>query len=448
MAEVRPFEGIRYRLASPEDAGAVIAPPYDVISASDEKALYERHPHNVIRLELPREEPGDGPAENRYTRAASRFKEWLQAGILARDEQPCLYVYGQRYRLDGRMQERLGVMGALRIEPYESGVVLPHEQTFPKHKEDRYRLLTAAGAQFSPIFGLYAAPKAFGVRQGLDRWAMGEPNAVAVDGEGVEHRLWAVPDPEFARWVAEVFAGRQVYIADGHHRYETALRYRNERRAAASAAWSGEQLLLPESGAPVQLELAAADPGGPSDYVMTFLVEMDDPGLVLLPTHRLVRAALPPAAELRDRLSRHFRIEDVPPGEVDKLDHHQIGVVLRTGERWRMTLADEGVMDRLDREHSPAWRDLDVALLHRLVLDEILSASRGSDVDRHGEIAYTRDPGEARAVAAEGEFSAAFLLPHPRVEELKLVAGAGDKMPEKSTYFWPKAVTGLVIYGE
>lgn len=458
MAEVRPFEGIRYRLASPEDAGAVIAPPYDVVSPSDERALHERHPNNVIRLELPREEPGDGTDSNRYTRAAVRFREWLRTGVLARDG-PCLYVYGQRYQVspaaqaagpntgtpeqpNAGTQERLGVLGALRVEPYESGVVLPHEQTFPKHKEDRYRLLTAAGAQFSPIFGLYDAPKAFGVREALDRWADRQPDAVAVDGEGVEHRLWAVPDPEFARWVGEVFAGRQVYIADGHHRYETALRYRNERRAAAAAGWAGEQLVLPESGAPVQLELAAADPGGPSEYVMTFLVEMNDPGLVLLPTHRLVRAPLPPAAELRDRLSQHFRIDDVPLDDVDRLDHHQIGVVLRTGESWRMTLASAGVMDRLDREHSPAWRELDVALLHRLVLCEILG------VDRPEDIAYTRDAAEARAVAASGEFSAAFLLPPPSVDELKRVAGAGDRMPEKSTYFWPKAVTGLVIYGE
>lgn len=418
MAEVRAFRGVRYRLDRPEEADAVIAPPYDVISPADQQALHARDPRNVIHLELPRDRPGDGAEENRYTRAARLYREWLAAGTLQRDEAPCLYVYGQRYDTPGGPQERLGLLAALKAEPYESGVVLPHEQTFPKHKEDRYRLLTAARAQFSPIFGLYSAPGA-GVRSALDRCAAAPPAAIARDREGVEHRLWPVADPEFARWAAEVFAGKQVFIADGHHRYETALRVRGER--------------------------GTREPGAPPshwDFVMTFLVEMDDPGLVLLPTHRLVRGGLPAPDVLRQRLAPFFRIEPVPVEEGDRLEHHQIGVVLPDGQAWRLTLTDTGALDRLDREHSPAWRDLDVVLLHRLLLAE------GLGIRDTEQIVYTRDPEEARSRAVSGEFAAAFMLPHPRVEELKLVAGAGDRMPEKSTYFWPKAVTGLVIYGE
>lgn len=416
MAEVRAFSGVRYRLDRPDEAAAVIAPPYDVVSPADAAALRERNPHNVIRLELPEAAETDTAAENRYTRAATLFQEWLKSGVFTRDEQPCLYVYGQRYTVDGRTQERLGLMGALKVEPYEAGVVLPHEQTFPKHKEDRYRLLTTAKAQFSPIFGLYSAPGQ-GVRAELDRWTSGEPAAVAVDREGVEHRLWAVSDPGFARWIGELFQGRQVFIADGHHRYETALRYRNERREADPEA------------APA-----------PYDYVMTFLVEMDDPGLVLLPTHRLVRGLdqAPDPAQFEE----HFSVEPVNLAEVDQLRHHQIGLVVADGEAYRFTLRDRNALDRLDTEHSAAWRDLDVALLHRLVFGEILPLGESA------EIVYTRDPAEARSRVLSGEFQASFLLPHPRVEELKLVAGAGDKMPEKSTYFWPKAVTGLVIYSQ
>jgi uncharacterized protein (DUF1015 family) len=306
-------------------------------------------------------------------------------------------------------------MGALKVEPYEAGVVLPHEQTFPKHKEDRFRLLSTAEAQFSPIFGLYSAPECE-VRAGLARVAAGPPAAVAVDHEGVEHRLWPVSDPEFLQWAAGVFEGRQVFIADGHHRYETALRYRDHRLAGAAS--------------------------GAFDYVMTFLVEMDDPGLVLLPTHRLVRSGVPEATELRRLLERYFRIESTSLDEADALEHHQIGVVLPGGEAWRLTLADERALARLDNEHSDAWRDLDVVLLHRLVFQELLR------LDEHEQIVYTRDPKEARTGVTDGEFAASFLLPYPRVEELKQVAGAGDKMPEKSTYFWPKAVSGLVIYPE
>jgi uncharacterized protein (DUF1015 family) len=415
MAVVRGFRGVRYRLERPEEAALVTAPPYDVISPEQQEELHRRDPRNVIRLELPRDRPADGEAASRYRRAAALYREWVETGVLARDPQPCLYLYGQRYEAEGRTQERLGLLAALRVEPYEAGVVLPHEQTFPKHKEDRYRLLTAAQAQFSPIFGLYSAPEA-GVRAELDRFTGSPPAAVSTDADGVEHRLWPIADSGFAAWAAGVFEGRQVFIADGHHRYETALRYAAERRA----------------GAPAGSE--------PYDYVMTFLVEMEDPGLVLLPTHRLVRTALPAEEELRARLEPFFCVEGVPSSAAEDLEHHQIGAVLPGGRALRLTLREGAIMDRVDTEHSPAWRDLDVAVLHRLVLEEALGI-RGRE-----EIVYTRDPAEARQRAASGEFGAAFLLPRPRVEELKAVAGAGDRMPEKSTYFWPKAISGLVIY--
>jgi uncharacterized protein (DUF1015 family) len=406
MAEIRPFHGVRYRLAQPAEAGNVICPPYDVISPAGAEALRARDPHNVVRLELP-----EGMGDDRYATGARLFQEWLAAGVLAPDSQPCLYLYGQRYTTEDGPRERLGVLAALKVEPFESGVVLPHEQTFPKHKEDRFRLLTAARAQFSPIFGLYAAPEA-GVRAVLDRCAAAPPAAVATDPEGVEHRLWPVSDPAVIAHLAGVLAERPVFIADGHHRYETALRYRGEHADEHAAA-----------------------------CVMTFLVEMNDPGLVLFPTHRLVKPPLPPAAELRARFEPYFRLEDVSLAEADALDHHQLGVVLPDGSAWRLTLRDPHALDALDTDHSPAWRDLDVAILHRLVLAELLGIT-----DAHEDIVYTRDPRESRDRVLSGEFSGSFLLPAPQVEELKAVAGAGDRMPEKSTYFWPKAMTGLVIY--
>lgn len=419
MAEVHPFRGIRYRLERPDDAGQVVAPPYDVINPTQREELEARDPRNIVRLELPRDEPGDQSGTTRYAAAATRFRHWLETGVLARDNDACLYVYGQRYQrdADGPVQERLGLLGALKVEPYEAGVVLPHEQTFPKHKEDRFRLLCAAEAQFSPIFGLYSATGQ-PVRATIETQVQREPDATAVDPEGVEHRLWAVSDAEFAGWVAELFAGKQVFIADGHHRYETALRYRDARRAAGAA---------PEQAA--------------FDYVMTFLVEMDDPGLVLLPTHRLVRKGIPEPAELRSKLEPHFHIEEIRVAQADELQHHQIGVVLPGGTTWRLTLRDPGALARLDQEHSDAWRDLDVVVLHRLLFAEVLHLDES-------EIVYTRDPQEARDGAVSGEFAASFVLPFPQVEELKLVAGAGDKMPQKSTYFWPKAISGLVIYEE
>lgn len=422
MAEVKGFAGIRYRLDRPEAAEAVIAPPYDVVSPADREGLLQRSPHNVIRLELPEDRAGDDDRENRYTRAAALYREWLASGVLQQEGAPCLYVYGQRYEVSGREQERLGLLAALKIEPYEAGVVLPHEQTFPKHKEDRFRLLSTAEAQFSPIFGLYSAPEAE-VRERLVQVTEGEPAAAARDADGVLHRLWPVSDPEFAEWIAGVFAGQQVFIADGHHRYETSLRYRDHRRSQAPDA-----------------------PLSAFDYVMTFLVEMDDPGLVLLPTHRMVRRGLPAAGELRSRLEEVFTLEEVSLEEADQLAHHQVGLILpetgQAGRAWRLTLKDPALLEQVGEGQSAAWRDLDVVLLHHLVFGRLMG------LDEEDNIVYTRDPAEARSGAVSGQFSASFLLPYPRVEELKLVAGAGDKMPHKSTYFWPKAVTGLVIYPE
>lgn len=418
MAEVQPFRGIRYRLERPEDAAAVVAPPYDVISPADQVALEEKDPRNIVRLELSRDQAGDDDSRNRYTRAAELFRSWLDEGALIREDAPALYVYGQRYQVGDTQQERLGLMAGLKIEPYEAGVVLPHEQTFPKHKEDRFRLLSTARAQFSPIFGLYAAPEA-SVRQHLEAESSGTPAATAVDHEGVEHRIWPVTDPEFANWASATFAGKQVFIADGHHRYETSMRYQAYRRGQEPDA-----------------------PASAFDYVMTFLVEMDDPGLVLLPTHRLVPGGLPTPEEIRSRLEPYFRFEDTTLADVDQLEHQQIGIVLPDGRAWKLTLTDTEAVNRLDQAHSAAWRDLDVVLLHRLVLEKALG------LDEHAEIVYTRDPAEARDRVTSGEFQASFLLPSPRVEELKDVAGAGDKMPHKSTYFWPKAISGLVIYEE
>jgi uncharacterized protein (DUF1015 family) len=420
MAEVRGFQGVRYRLVRPDEATAVTAPPYDVISAAEQAALHERDSHNVIRLELPLDLPGDNEQENRYSRAAGTYRDWLGTGVLQRDPQPTVYVYGQRYVLPGgggRLQERLGLMAALKVEPFETGTVRPHEQTFPKHKEDRVRLLSAAHAQFSPIFALYSAPGS-GIRTRLEEWSAAEPAALAVDREGVEHRLWPVIDPDFLAWVGELFAGKEVFIADGHHRYETALRYMTECHAqnpAAGEAWY--------------------------DFIMTFLVEMDDPGLVLFPTHRLVAGTLS-QEEMQGRLAPAFAIEAVSPDEATVLGHHQIGVLLPGGRALRLTLTDPGAMERVAAEQSAAWRDLDVAILHRLVFDDLLS------LGAEHTVAYTRDLAEAHARVASGEFAAAFLVPPPTVEEMKAVSGTGERMPQKSTYFWPKAITGLVIYGE
>src|SRR5947209_1535241 len=280
MAEVRPFRGLCYNPALANRMEALMAPPYDVISPEREPVYRGRDPHNVIHLELP--EPG--PEGDRYRHAAAVLKNWLGEGVLGYPERPSLHLYGQTFALPGGEERtRTGVFTLLRLEEFETGVVLPHEQTFPKHKEDRFRLLSACEAQISPIFGLYDAPGG-----AVSRWSREigarAPAVDATDDEGVRHRLWGVTDSrEISAWRAEM-APLSVLLADGHHRYETALRYRSERRAQ-------------EKG------------GGPAwyDYVMILLVEMSDPGLMLFPTHRLVRFQNPPDWEaVRRRLRQWF----------------------------------------------------------------------------------------------------------------------------------------------
>jgi uncharacterized protein (DUF1015 family) len=419
MAEVRAFRGYRYDLQAGGPASGLIAPPFDIITAEGQRALQARSPYNVVRLELP-EGPEDlAEPANRYARAAATFTAWREAGILQRDPEPALYLYGQEFALPGgERKRRLGVLASLGLAPFEAGVVLPHERTFPKHKEDRFRLLTTARAQFSPIMGIYRAEGA-GVRSALEAATPGPPDLAAADGEGVRHSLWVCRAPERIRWFQDLLASRQVFIADGHHRYSTALRYQAERRAAGgrSPAWW--------------------------DGVMTYLVAMEDPGWALMPTHRLVRG-LPHGspAQILAALAPALQAEPRPTDWGDPVPGGALGLLLPGEPPRELRLRGENPVARLEPERPLAWRDLEAVVLQRLVLSELLSA--GLEL----EVVYTRDAAEARRQVASGAFQAAFLLPPPQMEEVRAVALAGEVMPEKTTYFWPKAWAGLVIYGE
>jgi len=394
VAEVRGFQGVRY--AGRTDLTPVVCPPYDVISPALRAELAVRDAANFVHLELP---AGSDP----YAAAAGTYAHWLASGIVARDPEPSLYLYGQEF-VDprGMRRRRLGILAALRLAPYEAGVVLPHERTFPKHKEDRYRLLAAAQAQFSPIFGLYAT--AGGVRVTLDRFASDAPTATA-EFDGVRHLLWRLPADDVQPWLDATFADRQVFIADGHHRYETALRYQQERRERerdAPLAWF--------------------------DYVMIYLVEMGDPGLVCEPTHRLASVPLPAWPELAARLGDDFAWDPVD-ALPDPLPDGEIGVLTvrgaaRVRPRRRFRPEPEGA--------------LEVAILHEVLLPRLYG-----DVP---EFTYVHTLSAAAEAIRSGQAQVAFCLPPPRLADLRAMAAAGRRMPQKSTYFWPKAIAGLVVY--
>jgi uncharacterized protein (DUF1015 family) len=347
-----------------------------------------------------------------------------------RDPEPAYWLYAQRFRLpDGSERERVGVMGALRLESFDTGRVRPHERTLAKAKDDRRALLEACATAFSPIFGLVAVPG----------WSFGalvpsRPPDVDVAGpNGARDRLWRIADGAALTTIAEHTNGREVFIADGHHRYETALRYRDERRAALGAA--------------------APPPGSvPWDWVFTYLTTMEDPGLVVLPTHRVVQTLSMPADAFLGACDAHFErtafpatdagrtqllaaLEGAAPGRV------RIGVVLRDG-LWLLA-AETGALPWASAV-APPLRALDVAALHQIVLAGILGLPIG---DRGGApgLSYTQDAAAAAAAVARGA-AAAFLLPATRVDDLRAVGSAGLTMPEKSTYFHPKLLSGLLLY--
>jgi uncharacterized protein (DUF1015 family) len=453
MAEIKPFRGVRYNPDQIGAMGAVIAPPYDVISPEMRARLAAAHPENIVRLELPQAEAG----RDAYGTAAHLYREWLTSGVLRREAFPALYPYSQTYRLpSGEERARAGVLAVMRLHEYAEGVVLPHEETLPKAKEDRFRLLSAAGAQFSPIFGIYD-PGETDVRGWLDTAMQAAPEVDVLDTEqagrrvqvenaypeemegeaitatrNVRHRLWAATDPVLIQRLADTLAPLPVFIVDGHHRYETALRYRREQ--GAGAPWAG--------------------------YVMIYLVAMNDTGLTVLPTHRIVSGlAGMDWAAVRRHLAQAFDFDTRPiqaPADpvriaealAGSLPHGTLGMLAPPFERVeRLSLRDpEAVRRRIGAGRSEAWRQLDVVALHHLVLADALGIQ-----ETRGEasnVTYTRDAIEAVDAVIDQPDRAAFFVTAPTVQDVRQVALAGEKMPEKSTYFWPKAVSGLVIYDQ
>jgi uncharacterized protein (DUF1015 family) len=440
MAEVHAFRGLRFASSVVKDLGSATCPPYDVMDAAAQKAFHELSPYNAVRLELGYDADGDTADENRYTRAAGTLASWRSAGVLRRDGPPCLYRYAQSFR-DARGEERTrtGMLVLLRLEEFAAGIVLPHEETFPHHKEDRYRLLAACRAQISPILGLFRSPDPSlharlrdveGDAPGASPGTEG-PRAPGIDfrdEEGVRHRLWPLADPGLHAAYANDLRGCQVFIADGHHRYETALRYRAEQRRKQPDA-----------------------PDDWFDYVMILLVEMSDPGLVVYPTHRILEAPSVDGEGALARLQAVFQVERLPLPEAEdaalaavegRLRRHTLALLIPPArEAALLTLSGTRAMEQAAGEHSPAWRDLDVAILHRLALPAVQASAAGEL-----RVQYTRDGGEALRAARGG--AAAFLMAPATVDDLRAVSSSGERMPEKSTYFFPKARTGLVFYDE
>ena len=415
MSDLRPFRGLRYDEGRAGPLSVLIAPPYDVISPAERAALVARSPYNIVALELPEAEP-DG---DRYRAAADRLATWQREGILRLDPAPRLYLYGQEFPHDGCRPRRRGLIGSVALTDWASGAVLPHERTMSGPKEDRRQLLRAIRTNVSPIFGLYDDPSG-DLRSAFDQVAAAPPESEAALEDGQIHRVWPISDEAVIDRARRTLAGQSVVIADGHHRYETALEYFQERRQSGQVA-----------------------PG--DGFVLMVLVDLADPGLVVVPTHRVCREVPEGALQGQlDRLREGFTIEDLsrqdPAGWPARLAE-------AGRDRQALLLVDVESAYLLTRDLAKAPADVmdlvDTAVLESTVIRPILEPLFGAAFPEH--ITYVREPQEAIAVVRSGGTGFAGLLNPTPAAVVKRVAEAGQRMPQKTTYFYPKVSTGIVL---
>jgi len=419
---IEPFAAMVFNRARSGQFKDVIAPPYDLIDSKRRDELYARSPHNVVRLELNRE-------NDPYAAAAATMREWSDGGILERMDRPGIYSYTQKFDLNGRRLSRHGLIARVHLEEFASGLILPHERTFPKAKEDRLRLLIATRTNISPIFGLFPAGKT-ALTNLLSEVRSRPPTLEVVDDLGVANEVRAIDASSEITIVQNALADVRILIADGHHRYETALEYRRRRRSEAQANASAVE---------------------PYDYVMMTLVAFDDPGLVILPTHRLVREL--PADAVATFETRAREIFDVHSYDdwaamssaLAAGGQGALGVALQGDHALRiLRLRDRNVLTNALPNAPDSVRALDVSILHALVLDRIFGL-KPEAIRAGGNIEYTIDGKGALASVAAGKAAGAFLMNPPTVHDVERVSGSGATMPEKSTYFYPKLLTGLLM---
>lgn len=419
---IEPFRGLLFNSTRCGDLAAVVAPPYDLIGAELQDKLYQRSPYNVIRLELNRD-------PDRYRGSAETLKRWLKDGVLEEAPTPAFFFYTERFGLEGRTFAREGLIVALRVDEFAPGRILPHERTFAAPKEDRLRLLAATEVNTSSIFGLYSGAGA--ELNALYAAVRARDPIIAVrDDLGVQHEIRIISDPAEIATVKQALADVSILIADGHHRYATALNYRRQRREA--------------DGNPPGLR--------PYDYTLMTLTASDDPGLLVLPTHRVVRRIAASAVHnFVSHAHRFFAIEEYDDADeliarLRRSEHGVIAVALRGDPKLKLLgLMDRHAMEIAARHLTPELRELDVSILHSLIFERLLGIDEAA-VKSGGNIEYTIDARAALVAVGSGNAAGAFLMNPPTMTDLQRVSMAGATMPEKSTYFYPKLLTGLVMH--
>lgn len=428
MAKIAPLKGVLYNKERIRNVGLVAAPPYDVITPEDQNRFYKKHKNNIIRLELGKQFSEDNTSNNCYTRAAKFFEEWLDKSILLKDDIPSIYLYELIYSVNN--EEKI-LSGFICLASLDEGL-MPHENTHKGPREDRLNLLRACGASFSQIFGLYP-DKENSIINRMDSFVKRlEPRIDIKDEAGIQHRIWQISDTDMVNYIKEAMNEKSLYIADGHHRYETALNYRNEMIKKYGKVTGKEAF----------------------NYIMVFLTSIEHPDLMLLPTHRLINYKKPINFAI---LEKNFKVDEFKiAGDEESARKRLLAEMKKVGEKghafgmlypknrsyYLLTLKSEAVLDAYsDKTHSSAWNRLDVSILHRLIIENVFKIKNNSE----GRIVYEQDDNIAAKKVLNGEYDICLFLNPTKINEVIEIAKAKDKMPQKSTYFFPKPLTGLVM---
>lgn len=418
MAQIKPFQATRYQNEG-DTLSQKLCPPYDIISPEEKKELLKKDPYNFVRLELPE---GEDP----YATAKAVLSDWLDKGVLAEDVKEGYYIYEEEFTVKGETMKIKGFVAAVKLEEFSKGIVLPHEETLSKAKEDRLNMMKATGANLSLIYSMYSDDGK--VKALIDTNSSAAPAKETATDDGIVHRLWICDGEEDCKAISELFADKKLYIADGHHRYETAINYRNHLR-----------------------EQGLAKEGDKADYVMMFLIDMAHEGLVVFPTHRMVRNLEKyDVEEILQKLAADFEILPLAcprcmEKEMAKAEDGKrvIGFYAGNKKFYALKLKDENATAPI-ADHCQAYKDLDVTALHYLILEKHFAIDKANMANQKN-LVYTRSFDEAVDKVDSGEFQCSFFLNATKIHQISDVALAGDKMPQKSTYFYPKLTTGLVM---
>ncbi len=423
MAVIKPFKGMRFDTEKAGELKSLCCPPYDIISEEQRKEFIAQNEYNVIRLELPRE------GEDVYARAGEVLDMWRDQGVLIYEDRPAIYVYEMEFNAYNKRRSVKGIIARVKVEPFSKGVILPHEFTLSKAKTDRFNLMKATNCNFSQIYALYMDSEHTTLNT-IDELSTGDAPYEFTDDDRITHRLWVITDEDVIEKLCADFEDRKLYIADGHHRYETAVNYRDYCR-----------------------ENGISNEGDAQDYQMMYLVDMEHPGLVVFPTHRMVRD-LPNFDKniVLDGCKEYFETEKFDSvGNMNTLlskkykeGKKAFAFYVGKGEWYMLTLKDIGVMSSVLPDLSAASQQLDVSVLHSLILEKTMGIDK-ENMANQINLTYTKFFEEAIIKVDKGEFQCSFILNPTRVTEIRDVAAEGEKMPQKSTYFYPKMITGMVM---